>query len=225
MGGRMQRWVGGLAVVVALSGCGGGSQQAERIDTGGPTTTTVEATTPTVEATTTSLADGSVTTARLITSTTRRATTTTKKKTRPLPGPATPGTPLAEDVSRWHPLLTAMTAASCTRIVDETTAKTDLTALEAVIVLVYRGAGEGCLGRTTSARTHLEQARTALGKLTARDLDRITPPCRPQELLSWAFFTYLDTDIPTGCTATSTSTSSTSSTTLTTLRATTTSRL
>jgi hypothetical protein len=219
MGGRGQRWAGGLALAVALNGCGGGSEQADVVDTG--TTATTASTAP--ESTTTSITDG-------VTTTTRRATTTTTKKKPPkaLPGPATPNTPLAQSVSGWHADLTAMTTASCTRLVNDAAATRGNTALEAVIVLVYRGAGEGCLGQATASRTHLEQARAALAKLSAADLEGITPACRPQELLSWALYTYLDTDIPTGCEAastTSTGATRTTSTTRTTLATTTTRRL
>lgn len=191
--------VGALAVAAALNACGGGAERAGPVQ-------------PVTPSSTSSAGDDATTT------TARAATSTTKKPTRPLPGPVSPSTPLAGKVSRWHADLTAMTTASCTRIVTETTSSTGETDLDDALILLYRGAGEGCLGRTTQARAHLGQARTALAGLSSDELDNASPRCRPQELLSWAFFTYLDTDVPATCPSPTPSTTRTTRATTTTRR-------
>ncbi len=211
MDGGAQRLIGGLALAAALSACGGDGEPAGPVQPRTPTTTTssvVDATTTTITA----------------------ATSTTSRRPRPLPGPVTPSTPVAGKVARWHAELAAGTAASCTRLVKETTAAEGEQDLDTVLILLYRGAGEGCLGRTGQARTTLGQARSALAALSPSQLDLASPRCRPQELLSWAFFTYLGTEIPTTCpppattSTTRPSVPSTTTTTRTSVSTTTTSR-
>ena len=201
MDGGVQRLIGGLALAVTLSACGGDGEQAGPVQPRTPTTTTP------------SVADATTAPTTAATPTTRR------RPARPLPGPVTPSTPVAGRVARWHADLSAGTTASCTRLVEETTAARGEEDLDRVLILLYRGAGEGCLGRTSQARTTLGQARTALGALPSSQLDLASPRCRPQELLSWAFFTFLDTDIPATCPApATTSTTRTSLSTTTTRR-------
>lgn len=196
---RIQRVVGGLAVAAVLVACGSSSDEAT------PASTTIEATTS---------SSGEVP------PTTANPPTTAKPK-RPLPGPVVPSTPIAGKVSRWHDDLAAMTAVSCRRIVDEASTAKGETELDRALILLFWGAGEGCLGHTAEARTQLTRARTALAALSSSQLDKASPRCRPQELLSWAFFTFLDTDIPATCPPPPTSSSS-SSTTRTSLSTTTT---
>ena len=179
MDGGVQRLIRGVALAVALGACGGDGEQAGPVQPRTPTTTTSSV----VDTTTTITA----------------ATSTTRRRARPLPGPVSPSTPVAGKVARWHADLAAGTTASCTRLVQETTAAKGEEDLDDVLILLYRGAGEGCLGRTAQARTTLGQARTALAALPSSQLDLASPRCRPHELLSWAFFTYLGTEIPTTC--------------------------
>ena len=195
MAGRVERMVGGLVVAAVLVACGGSSEEA------GQGTTTTSAT----------IVDGTTTSSGDVPSTTGRPTTTAKPK-RQLPGPVVPSTPVAGKVARWHADLATMTPASCGRLVQETSTAKGEEKLDDALILLFRGAGEGCLGRTADARTHLTQARTALAALSSDQLDLASPRCRPQELLSWAFFTYLDTEIPATCPPPATTTSSTRTT-------------
>ena len=207
MDGGVQRLFGGLTIAVALSACGGDGEQAGPVQPRTPTTTTSSV----VDATTT-------------TTTIAAATSTTSRRPRPLPGPVTPSTPLAGKVPQWHADLAAGTTASCTRLVQDTTATPAEQDLNAVLVLLYRGAGEGCLRRTAQARTTLDQARIVLNDLSPTQLGLASPRCGPQELLSWAFFTYFGTEIPTTCPPAPTTSSSSPSTTRTSLFPTTTRR-
>lgn len=206
MDGGVQRWIGGVVLALALSACGGDGERAGPVQPRTPTSTTSSVVDTTVVDTTTITA----------------ATSTTRRRPRPLPGPVTPSTPLADKALRWHADLAAGTTASCTRLVQETTEAKGEEDLNEVLVLLFRGAGEGCLGRTAQARTILGEARRALDGLDPSELKDVSPRCGPQELLSWAFFTYLDTEIPTRCPPAPTTSSSSPSTTRTSVSPTTT---
>lgn len=188
----------GCALAALLTACGPGGERAE------PPPPTLDTSPPPTEeaATTTSAGTPSPTTAG----------TRPRRPTRPLPGPVVPSTPLAGNVREWHADLSEMSAASCRRIVVRAAATTGETDLDRGLIALYRGAGEGCLGRTADARTRLTEARRLLSGLAPSALDEVSPRCRPFELLSWAFFTFLDTDIPATCPRPAGTTSSTSTT-------------
>lgn len=142
------------------------------------------------------------------------------------PGP--PGPIIPDDVDRavqrWFRLLEAGFAnGRCQPLLDQI--DEDLPSLDgnsakggAAYAALFRGAGNGCLGRVAAARTELQRARTLLTGLGTGD--GFDSTCRAHELLVWAFEVYLGQRIPLDCRpATTTSTSSTA-----TSRATTTTR-
>jgi hypothetical protein len=138
------------------------------------------------------------------------------------PGPIIPGD-VDEAVQRWFRLLEAGFAnGRCQPLLDQV--DEDLPSLDgpsakggAAYAALFRGAGNGCLGRVAAARTELQRARTLLSGLGTGDGFDAT--CRAHELLVWAFEVYLGQRIPLDCRPATTSTSPT-----TTSRATTTTR-
>jgi hypothetical protein len=139
------------------------------------------------------------------------APSTTRKPVKRPPGPPSPNTPVAQDIDGWHDLLDAMTPESCGSLVDQLADKGWDDELDHAIIRVYLGAAEGCLGRTDDARTHLDEARSVLETLPDELATEITPACRLEELLQWAYETYLDSDVTIACPSSSTTDSTTDS--------------
>lgn len=150
-------------------------------------------------------------------STTTSEPTSTTKPRRQLPGPPSPQTPINSDIQEWHALLAEMTRTSCGALVGATSADDDFEHdLDKAMTRLYQGAGEGCLGQLEAARQHLDEARSLLASMEEKYRAKATPHCRLEELLSWAYFTYIGSDITVLCLPLPTSTSSSSSTSSTT---------
>jgi hypothetical protein len=188
--------------LVALAGCGGSGEETQAPGPDETTTPATDATTP--------------------------ATAATSPPRRP-PGPPGPTIPddLEAAVKRWFRLLEAGFATGrCQPLLDQV--NEDLPSLDgnsekggAAYGALFRGAGNGCLGRIAAARAELQQARVLLPALD-RD-EGFDTTCRAQELLVWAFEVYLGQRIPVNC-APATTTSTTSASSTTTSRVTTTTR-
>ncbi len=189
-------------LLVAAAACGGSGEEAQPPVTEESTTVVTEDPgTPTVPA--------------------------TSPRRRP-PGP--PGPTIPEDVRdavrRWFRLLeTGFTTGGCQPLLDQI--EEDLPSLDgisakggAAYAALFRGAGNGCIGRVATARTELQRARALLPALTPGE--GFDQTCRAQMLLVWAFEVYLGQRIPLDCSPATTTTTSTSPTTTSTSRVTTT---
>lgn len=193
------------AFLVGLTACGGAGDE-----TAGPGETTTAVTNePTTDPTT--------------------PNTGANRPPRRPPGPPGPIIPddLHNAVQRWFRLLEAGFASGrCQPLLDQI--GRDLRSLGrgsakggAAYAALFRGAGNGCLGRVATARGELQQARVLLRALAPGG--EFDETCRAHELLVWAFEVYLGQRIPLDCVpATTTSTSSTTTSRVTTTRATTT---
>ena len=189
-------------LLVATAACGGSDEETQP---------------PTTEESTT-VATGDPTTP---------ATAVTSPPRRP-PGPPGPTIPedLRDAVRRWFRLLeTGYATGRCQPLLDQI--EEDLPSLDGISAkggaaygALFRGAGNGCVGRVAIARTELQRARALLPALD-RD-EGFDTTCAAQMLLVWAFEVYLGQRIPLDCAPATTTTTSTSSTTTSTSRVTTT---
>ena len=186
-------------LLVGMAACGGSDEEAQPPTTDEPTTLgTEDPTTPTAP----------------VTSPPRRP-----------PGPPGPTIPedLRDAVRRWFRLLeTGFATGRCQPLLDQV--EEDLPSLDGISAkggaaygALFRGAGNGCVGRVGAARTELQRARALLPALDPDEGFDTT--CRAQMLLVWAFEVYLGQRIPLDCAPARTTTAPAPSTTSSTSRA------
>ncbi len=136
----------------------------------------------------------------------------TTAKRRQLPGPISPQTPVGGKIKTWHAWLADGSTSACTELFEATHDRNREHQLDGAIVDAYLGAAHACLGDLVAAREHLELSADALRTLPENLRAKVELRCGVEELVEWAWFTYLDEERELRCPPMPASTSETSET-------------